>query len=217
MKADPQAIEICRKRAQDHIDRVQFFYKKLVELGAIPEEDIDLARVAKHDADKLIPKNLERQALRFTNSGTISPEAEKEINDVIREHVKTNPHHSEYWGGPGVDHLSKGVDCTKEPDTYLYEMVADWMATAEERGTKCIDWFNKCIPERWIYNEHQCDLIKRCIGLLNKYQGPKRDYGFTYVDPAQMKKMTQKSDIKETVNKLTAAVNKLTEKLTKCK
>ena len=185
---DPEIVEICKKRVIDHIARVKFFYKKLVEAGVIPEKDIDFDRIAKHDADKLEPYNLKRQACRFTKTGTVTPEQKEAANDVIREHIKKNPHHSEFWGAPSDDQFSTNIDCTKTPDTYMYEMAADWMATAEERGTNCMDWYNKNVGKRWIYNEHQCDILKKCINVLDKYQGPKRDYGLSYLSPEQMNK-----------------------------
>ena len=148
---DPEIVEICKKRVMDHIARVKFFHKKLVEAGVIPEKDIDFDRISKHDADKLEPYNLKRQACRFTKTGTVTPEQKEAANDVIREHIKKNPHHSEFWGAPSDDQFSTNIDCTKTPDTYMYELAADWMATAEERGTKCIDWYNKHVGTRWIY------------------------------------------------------------------
>ena len=185
---DPEIVEICKKRVIDHIKRVKFFYRKLVEAGVIPEKDIDFSRIAKHDADKLEPYNLKRQACRFTKTGTVSPEQKEAANDVIREHIKKNPHHSEFWGAPSDDQFSTNIDCTKTPDTYMYELAADWMATAEERGTNCMDWYNKHVGTRWIYNEHQCNILKKCINVLDKYQGPKRDYGLSYLSPGQMNK-----------------------------
>ena len=115
---DPEIVEICKKRVIDHIKRVKFFYRKLVEAGVIPEKDIDFDRIAKHDADKLEPYNLKRQACRFTKTGTVSPEQKEAANDVIREHVKKNPHHGEFWGAPSDDQFSTNVDCTKT--RYIY-------------------------------------------------------------------------------------------------
>ena len=65
---DPEIVEICKKRVIDHIKRVKFFYNKLVEAGIIPEKDIDFARIAKHDADKLEPYNLKIKLTNFTRS-----------------------------------------------------------------------------------------------------------------------------------------------------
>ena len=67
-------------------------------------------------------------------------------------------------------------------------MAADWMATAEKRRTNCMDWYNKNVGKRWISNEHQCDILKKCINVLDKYKGPKRDYGLSYLSPGQMNK-----------------------------
>jgi hypothetical protein len=46
-----------------------------------------------------------------------------------RQHVSTNPHHPEYWGG---------ID--KMPDVYLAEMVCDWYARSQEQGNDLRGW-----------------------------------------------------------------------------
>lgn len=50
---DPEIVEICKKRVIDHIKRVKFFYKKLVEAGIIPEKDIDFDRIRKVIIDRI--------------------------------------------------------------------------------------------------------------------------------------------------------------------
>lgn len=187
-----KAQDATRQRVIDHIDRVKYFYNKLVEGGIVPEEDINTDQVEEHDSDKLKQENIRRQALRMTANGVLSPKDEKDVYEVIRDHVKTSPHHCEFWGLPNEDHMSVGVNCEKMPDKYIYEMMADWAATAEERGSKIVDWFNKAIvnDKRWIFNSRQIDTIKKCIDFLEPLvdKNKKRNYGFKYVDPATIKK-----------------------------
>ena len=186
------AIADIKTRIEDHIKRVKYFYKKLISEGMIPKSDINLSEVNRHDADKLKPKNLERQAKRFTVNGTMNPGDEEDIYQVIREHVKSNPHHCEYWGSSSQDHMSNGIHCEKMPDKYLYEMMADWAATAEEKGTKIKDWYDLCVTQRkrWIFSEHQKEIMLKCMDCLQKFiePGMKRDYGRKYVDPAVLKR-----------------------------
>lgn len=188
-KALLDACDATRQRVIDHIDRVKYFYNKLVEGGIVPEKDINTDEVAKHDEDKLEPENIRRQALRMTPDGKLSKQDEQDVYNVIRDHVKNNPHHCEYWGKPNEDHMSFDVHCEKMPDKYVYEMMADWAATAEERGTMIKDWYERCVGQRWIFNDHQKEIMVKCIEFLDplKDETKKRTYGFKYVDPAVRK------------------------------
>ena len=151
----------------------------------IPEDD--LTDINNHDKDKLLPKNLKRQALRFKSS--LTKDEENQINAVIREHVRNNPHHCEYWGVYGQDHLSTNIHCENMPDISLYEMIADWHATAEEKGNSVMEYFNKVNGKRYIFSKRQQDIIKNCAKQLSSFFdiGRKRQYSDTYIDPAQTK------------------------------
>lgn len=186
-EASVDKIAVCRKRVKDHIDRVKYFYKLLVASGQIPLNCIDTARVQQHDADKLEPENLRRQALRFSETGEFTEKDKDDINQVVIEHIKSNPHHCEYWGAG--DHRTVGMDCSKMEETYLYEMAADWAATSEEKGGNLVDWAEKHINTRWKFDEWQVDILKDACTYLQDYIKPelKRDYGLTYVDPVNFK------------------------------
>lgn len=186
-KADQKVLDICRKRVEDHIRRVKYFYMVMASEGFIPEKNLNVGEVMRHDRDKLLKPNLERQALRFSDNGKVSEKDLEKIDDVVREHIKSNRHHCEYWGEG--DHNTKGMDCTAMPDKYIYEMAADWFATAEEKGTPVIDWYEKNVGTRWIFSEHQKDLILSCISYLDEYydKSMKRDYGLKYIDPATVR------------------------------
>lgn len=161
----------CRERIQDHITRVKYFYNILVESGQIPLEDIDIKRVMKHDSDKLKYNNLVRQALRFTPEDELTETDREKIVAVVMEHVSTHPHHCEYWGeGPEM------------PNTYIYEMCADWAATAEERGTSLMDWCKKSVND-FMFTYEQTELIFSLCEYLTEYINPeyKRDYGLNQI------------------------------------
>lgn len=168
-----EILKMYELRTKRHIERVQIFYWKLVEWGLIPQDDIH--DVTYHDEDKLQPGNMKRQALRYTNDGHPDEECMKIINDVIREHIKTSPHHCEYRWNPEDDHLTMWIHCESMPDEYIYEMMADWASTAEERGTLIIDWYKKCVDGgRDYYNAHQKELMLKCIEFLQKQIDPNR-------------------------------------------
>lgn len=175
--ANNNVVVTCRKRIQDHINRVKYFYNILVESGQIPLEDIDIKRVMKHDADKLKYNNLKRQALRYCGDRQLTQEEKQQINDVVMEHIKSNPHHCEYWGAG--DYKSLGINCKEMYDTFLYEMCADWAATSEENGNSLMGWCDKVVNNKFMFTEHQVDLIYSVCTYLKDYIDPslKRDYG----------------------------------------
>lgn len=181
-------VSICRQRVTDHIDRVKHFYKLMWYNGIISKANYVPAIVERHDDDKLEPENLRRQSLRFKTDGCFTDEELKEIDDVVREHIKSNPHHCEYWGDG--DHLAKGIVCYDMPDIFIYEMMADWAATCEEKGGMLKDWYNKNVGTRWIFSEHQKEIMLKCINFLsdNIDSSLKRDYGLKYIDPADVKR-----------------------------
>lgn len=201
-KSSPEAEKITLQRCKDHIRRVKYFYNKLIEANMIPDDCLNSAEVNRHDADKLEPDNVRRQSLRMTPNGKPDPEDADDIYNVVRDHVKSNPHHCEYWGNSDQDHMSKNINCTKMPDKYIYEMMADWASTAEERGNAIIDWYNMCVikgegdngsephGDRWIFSRHQKDIMLKCMEYLQGEIDPsmKRNYGFKYIDPALVKK-----------------------------
>ena len=181
------AIRLMEQRVKDHIERVIFFYSKMLELNLIPPQDARYDEVLEHDKDKLLTLNLEKQSYRFLPSPT--PEQMDAINRVVRNHVKSNPHHFEYWGRPEQDHRSTHIYCETMPDKYLYEMIADWMATAEERGTDPERFYLENQGERFIFGGHQEFIILHRLGMLRDYIDPKlkRTYSTNYIDPAYVK------------------------------
>lgn len=54
---------------------------------------------------------------------------EDKLRQAITQHVTTNDHHPEFWGG-----------ISKMPEICVAEMCCDWMARAQEFGTSIHDW-----------------------------------------------------------------------------
>ena len=110
------------QRIRDHIFCVQYFYNLMIDAGIIPEEYIRMEEVKEHDADKLEPHNLERQSLRYCiPEEEMTEEDLADIDNVVREHIKNNPHHCEYWGDG--DQHTKGMDCSNMPVEELFVMM----------------------------------------------------------------------------------------------
>lgn len=183
---DKNIVAKYEQRIKDHIKRVKYFYSLLVESGQIPIKDIDTARVMKHDQDKLKYKNLVRQALRYSPT-ELTQDEKKQINDVVMEHIKSNPHHCEYWSEG--DYASKHIDCTKMSDTYLYEMCADWAATSEELGNPLNKWCDDVLNKKFMFTDRQIDLIRSVCDYLNDYVDPnlKRNYGMKSINLSVLK------------------------------
>lgn len=57
---------------------------------------------------------------------------------AVHQHVHTNLHHPEYWGG--VENM---------PEVYVAEMVCDWYARSQEFGTSLRDWFTQTAMPKW--------------------------------------------------------------------
>lgn len=180
-----EIIQKYKMRVQDHINRVQFFYEILVNYGKIPRLDQNIIGVINHDKDKLEEENAEKQALRY--KANLTHEEMQEIHDVVMEHIKSNPHHCEYWG-EGT-YASKNINCTSMTDVYLYEMCCDWAATAEELGNSLLDWCKKVINDKFMFTEYQVNKIYEICEFLNKHIDPdhKRDYGMKCIKLSEMK------------------------------
>jgi len=64
---------------------------------------------------------------RFLHQGKDTPRPE--LNRAIQQHIETNDHHPEYWGG--IQHM---------PRMAVAEMVCDWYARSQELGTALRSW-----------------------------------------------------------------------------
>ncbi len=66
------------------------------------------------------------------------------------QHVKTNPHHPEYWPD-GI----RGMH-----DVYIAEMVCDWKSRSEEFGTDFLGWIKEEATKRYNFNV-SCKVYKK--------------------------------------------------------
>lgn len=96
-------------------------------------------------------------------------EIEKQMQAATFHHVKTNEHHPEFWDGNStIESINskdrdkppeRMVDATKMPLYAIIEMVADWCAMSEEKGTDPYKWCEMNINKRWKFTEEQVKLI----------------------------------------------------------
>jgi len=84
-----------------------------------------------HDASKFSGIEWE-----YLHAGRDVPKEKLEL--AVQQHVRTNPHHPEYWGG-----------FENMPEIYIAEMVCDWYARAMEFGTGLREWIRTTAIERY--------------------------------------------------------------------
>lgn len=103
-----------------------------------------------HDASKFAGIEWE-----YLHAGSDVPRDKLEL--AVRQHVYTNPHHPEYWGG-----------LENTPEIYVAEMVADWYARSMEFGTSLRQWIKDTAVEKYRIvpgSQHE-QWIKNFVDLL---------------------------------------------------
>jgi hypothetical protein len=96
------------------------------------------------------------------------------MNNATHHHVKHNAHHPESHSNQKIEidvsnrkQLPKEiVDATKMPPLAIGEMVADWMAMAEEKHNDPIDWADKNVNIRWKFTDKQKNMIYSLINNI---------------------------------------------------
>ena len=125
-----------------------------------------------HDWSKFTPAEFGRYA-RW-HHGPAESKDKREWARAWQHHMHNNPHHPEFWllawhGDPifyardGIgEHVADGVIFLPVPETYVREMVADWMAAGR---TYAGDW----VIANWV-NEHgrKMHLHDETIALVDK-------------------------------------------------
>jgi hypothetical protein len=114
--------------------------RRLIEAG---EDDLGLRLIANghvHDASKF--NGIEWEYLNdnewpFPGDNGIRLAAFKL---ALHQHVTTNQHHPEYWGG--IEQM---------PSVFLAECLCDWHARSSEQGSNLHDWVRVQAPERFKY------------------------------------------------------------------
>lgn len=155
-----------QKRMKRHIDRVNYFARKLS------------LSFPNHDSDKFLPENIDIQTKfswsRFMNM-VLERKDSEELDRVTRIHITTQQHHPEYW----VEDKSilndftrhnptQNLDCSKMSSIALYEMCCDWCAMAKEFHSSPFIWAEKTINKRWLFSKEQVTLIYDTLKFLSK-------------------------------------------------
>lgn len=148
------------KRTKEHIARVNKYAKKLGK--SYPD----------HDASKLTTL-LDVYKYFSKPREELTKEEDEALNLATLIHIKTTPHHPEYWtntdlsGFTRINFTPNGIiDATQMPEEYLLEMICDWMSVSDEYGTDIYDWYNKVNNIRWLFTIEQQQFIIETINKL---------------------------------------------------
>lgn len=126
--------------------------KKLIAAGQIDFGRLLIAKGFEHDVSKFYGVEWD-----FLHTG---PDTDKEkMSLAVHQHVRTNQHHPEYWGG-----------IADMPPIAIAEMVADWGARSQEFGTSLKDWVTNVAITKYSINieSEEYRLIMKFIQLLTE-------------------------------------------------
>lgn len=165
------------ERTERHRSLVAKYLRKAAPVFISPEDAVSMGK--NHDSSKyvypeLIPYVLINRSYFLKDAGlstALVDQFSDQMNEATLHHIVHNPHHPEYWC-PEVPSLNRKnrdevpdriVDATKMERWAMVEMVADWCAMSEERGTSPFDWYNKNVGKRWKFTTDQCTIIHMMI------------------------------------------------------
>ena len=135
-----------------HIDLVRgaclLLGKRLIAQGRVEFGRILIARGFEHDVSKF--SGIEWD---YLHAGQNVPR--DQLDMAIRQHVRTNSHHPEYWGG--IENM---------PEIAVAEMVCDWYARSQEFGTGLREWITSQAVERF-----QIDVAGEGYAWVQQYVG----------------------------------------------
>jgi len=147
------------ERQARHLALVRKHLLTCASLGLLT--DAEASRMAdRHDRTKEDTK-AEFVMLTWALHIGVPPQSICAINDAAERHVKSEPHHPEYW-----------PEVCRMPLTSIAEMVSDWAAVSEElmKGSLQSWWYSN--TERWGFTPRQRAEIQRCIdGITGLHVG----------------------------------------------
>lgn len=118
-----------------HIDMVRqagvLLGRRLMERGRKDFGRLLIAKCYQHDVSKFYGIEW-----KYLHAGNDVPKIE--LDRAVTQHVETNQHHPEFWGG--IENM---------PEIAVAEMVADWYARSQEFGTGLRSWITDKAIERF--------------------------------------------------------------------
>lgn len=178
-KITDEMIDWFNERTNRHIDLVKEYCKKL---EVMDKKYVGLAEIGKnHDASKFVdPERIPYIYITWkykceddNKEFDVPEDIKKKMTEATEHHVKNNMHHPEFYcddkdviNSKDRDKPKKLIDCTKMPELSIAEMVCDWLAMSQEKGTDPNKWADDNINKRWKFNGKQEKLIRDLISKL---------------------------------------------------
>jgi len=174
-----EMLDFYFQRTLKHILTVGKYCDRLIEMDS--KFEMLYFRKHVHDYSKLIMPEIEAYVFvtwmyKCKDEGVdliISNEIKDAMKEATVHHVTTNTHHPEYHSKVKMDFINaedrdeapaETVHATLMPEIDIAEMVADWCAMSEEKGSTPHEWAAKNeINARWKFSKKQRDLIHRCM------------------------------------------------------
>jgi hypothetical protein len=134
-------------------DNAELLAERLIEKGEWEFAITLISNSLKHDSSKF--HGIEWLDLRAPDKS--DPDHKEKLDRAWKQHVATNEHHPEFWGG-----------IKDMPKIYIAEMVCDWKARSTEQGTGLREWIKNQAMEKYelTYQSKQYKWIKEFVDLL---------------------------------------------------
>jgi hypothetical protein len=163
------------KRTARHISLVKKYAKILEPIVPGVVHQAELHDASKYEDLEKIPYIFISWDYHMKDLGepfTVPKDIKERMTDATLHHVQNNRHHPEFFDKTGRINRddrdkppTKIVDGTAMTDVDIAEMVADWLAMAEEKGTSTLEWADKNINVRWKFTDDQVNLIYALIDV----------------------------------------------------
>jgi hypothetical protein len=192
----PKKEDYFYKRTNNHITLVKKYIQKLIDLNDPRLDPLGLEdELNNHDSGKFKDPEI-KPYIELTWNYHLKDHLgqdiknSKELQDQIQQatfhHVKTHPHHPEYWNNEStIESINNKdrdkppeeiVDATQMPLTAIACMVADWCAMSDEKNSDPYDWAKNNINIRWKFTKEQEAFIYEMLNRLYKYQEQYNDW-----------------------------------------
>jgi hypothetical protein len=150
---DIQKLNNLRRHINKVQDAILIMAEKLISQDKIDLAKIIVANSMTHDVSKF--SGIEWEYL-VKEDGQVESYGDK-LSMAIYQHVHTNDHHPERWGG--IENM---------PPAAIAEMVCDWYARSSESASNLRDWIKKEATKKYEIKPtgKQYKLIKYFVDLL---------------------------------------------------
>lgn len=181
------------KRTHQHIQRVCDNASKLVK--RYPGKYAGLiGQSRKHDKskfskDEMVPYIWLTEFHRCKDKGAefkYPDGMETRVNKATLHHIQNSCHHPEFHDpakaeiklGANRDSLAKASDATGMGKLDIAEMVCDWAAMSQEKGTSLWDWIKKSVNKRWKFTPSQVSMIEEIAEVFETAEKKAHDGSF---------------------------------------